>query len=151
MMATGWIMPLIRFAIFQKDGGPLPDDAEILSATLSVYKINAYGFALQAKRCTTSWKYEEVTWNSGSKGTAWYTPGGDASDQAASKTTSPWEPCWFDADVTEGLRQSQKEAKDFGWFLYCDQNNIVNLASSRNKDQSLHPKLKIKVRTTAMK
>jgi hypothetical protein len=152
MMGPGWINPLIQFKVFQRQGGPLPDDADIVNATLSVYKTGAYDPMMEASACAVPWKIDEVTWNSAASNAPWKKPGGDASEYGTAKRKSKWDPGWCDFDVSESMRQGQKEGKMYGWFILAtEQSNIVALASSKHSNAAWRPKLTLKVRTTAMK
>src|SRR3954468_16100478 len=65
---------LVRFAIFQSEGGPVPNNASIISATLSLYKTWGPDAVFKANRVLKSWTELGATWNStGSQ--SWSTPG----------------------------------------------------------------------------
>src|SRR5206468_11499019 len=69
---------LLRFAIFQSEGGPVPDGSTITSATLSLYK--TWGpvtgaSTFKASRLLKNWNELQATWNQAASGLAWQTAG----------------------------------------------------------------------------
>ena len=53
--------PLVRFAIFQSEGGPVPNGAVIQSATLALYK-QFYNDTLQLNALLKPWVEAQATW-----------------------------------------------------------------------------------------
>jgi RNA polymerase sigma-70 factor (ECF subfamily) len=149
---SGHHSPLIGFAVFRHEGGPLADDAEIFQAILSLYKIDEYGPGLELCRVLRPWKAAEVTWNSASKDVRWSQPGGDCAGTPAAASQSQLRKEWCELDVTESLREAQKDHKNYGWSIRLIDDhrtpfsNIVHFCSSRYEDPALAPKLVLKVR-----
>jgi len=93
---------LLRFAIFQAEGGPVPNGATITAATLSVYKhTGATSGTYNAQRLLRPWVESQATWNSASSGSPWESGGA----QGASDVTTAGE-----AQVTMGV--------ELGWLNY---------------------------------
>jgi hypothetical protein len=127
---------LIRFAIFQSEGGPVPNGAAIISATLSVYKYAGSDALIKASRVLKSWNQSQATWNIAATGTNWTTAGAQSSasdylatpdgegavgDAAANScgvwpTTWPAE-CWLNIDVTSGVQAFAGGTPNYGWKL----------------------------------
>jgi hypothetical protein len=61
----------LRFAIFQSEGGPVPNGATIISATLSLYKWNGPDMVVKASRLLKSWNESQVTWFHTATGVTW--------------------------------------------------------------------------------
>ena len=60
--ASPRLRSLVRFAIFNSEGGPVPDGATITSATLGLYKYSYYNYDYRLRALLTSWVESEVTW-----------------------------------------------------------------------------------------
>ena len=75
---------LIRFTIFQSEGGPVPDGATITSATLSLYKYTYYNYIYRLHPILNNWTEGEVTWDDRVVGMTWQGPGANG---AGSETT----------------------------------------------------------------
>lgn len=144
---------LVRFAIFQSEGGPVPDGAVIESATLSLYKNTTYNYTYRAYPLLRDWKETEVTWNRSAIGIPWSSGGGSAlgSDIAATFDgvgSVGWEPQWLSIDVTPGVQAaSSGAAPNFGWKIVpVSGNNNIKKYYSREyaADPSLRPTLTIK-------
>jgi eukaryotic-like serine/threonine-protein kinase len=166
---------LIRFAVLQREGGPLPDGAEVLSAKLQLCKTGPYAPYMELRRIATSWKEKEVTHNSASTGKKWKTPGGDVAEKVAvacalnevydvatgEQREKIWKgPWWCEFDVTSSLAAALKEGKNYGWRMdiFKDKDhaifamNVVEFGSSRYAlDPTLRPKLILKVRCRRLK
>jgi hypothetical protein len=54
---------LVRYAIFQSEGGPIPNGANIKSAILSLYKYLPYYHTFQANRLLKDWREMEASWD----------------------------------------------------------------------------------------
>jgi hypothetical protein len=106
---------LYRFAIFAIEGGPVPNNATITSATLSLYKPHGPDAVMRAQRLTKPWTEMGSTWNS--TGTVnWTTPGGDVVATPDGQGSVPdaavnncadgigYEICWLHIDVTTGVQ-----------------------------------------------
>jgi len=126
---------LFRFSIFQSEGGPVPNGANINSATLSLYKAFGPDAVFKASRLLKSWTEMGATWNSTGTGASWSTPGaqgagtdvlgtadgqGSAPDSAANNCADGigHPPCWLNIDVTTGVRAFGSGAsQNFGWLI----------------------------------
>lgn len=113
---------LVRFAIFQSEGGPVPDGATITSATLSMHKSTAYSMTYEVRRVLGNWSESGATWLLRMPGVAWATPGAngigtDISATVAASATVGWDPGWMDFDVTDSVRyiSAAPAALNFGW------------------------------------
>ena len=101
--------PLVRFAIFQAEGGPVPNGAVIQSATLALYK-QFYNDTLQLNALLKPWVEAEATWTNASAGVPWTVGGAsgagtDYSTTADALVTPSFNPGWVSFDVTARLRQ----------------------------------------------
>ncbi|WP_460537749.1 Ig-like domain-containing protein, partial [Chitinimonas naiadis] len=105
---------LLRFAIFQSEGGPVPDGAVIQSATLSLYKTSYYDYVYRAHRLLKDWLETQATWNVARSGVPWATAsaagaGTDYVATADGQGSAGWNPGWMTIDVTVGV-QSMAQA-----------------------------------------
>jgi hypothetical protein len=140
---------LVRFAIFQADGGPVPDNATILSARLELYK-GLYNDTLALNALLKPWVESQATWNSARTGIAWAVggAGGDGSDYVATNdalVSAPYSSGWVSFDVTGRIRQWAGSA-NYGWRMSqttSGYNPKTFIASEYATDPSLRPKLTI--------
>jgi hypothetical protein len=115
---------LVRFAIFQSEGGPVPDGATITSATLSLYKSSFYDHTYAAHRVLVPWMESEATWSQSSPGVPWSVAGADGvgtdiASQADDQAAAGWEPGWLAFDVTASVQEiSLGSNVNHGWRLY---------------------------------
>jgi hypothetical protein len=147
----GYAVPLLRFAIFNREGGPVPDNAVVTSAKLSLYKTSYYVSTFSASRLLCDWQEMEVTWRLCRTGLAWASVGaaGVSTDIAAAPDgfgSADWNPgTWLVMDVTSGLLAMQAGAPNFGWRIRRTGGDDVNGKgfNTRNftTDPSLRPKL----------
>ncbi len=152
--ATTWkYTSLVRFAIFQSEGGPVPDGAVIESATLSLHKYSAYNYTYRAYQLLRDWNETEVTWNRFAAGMPWSSGGASASgsDIAAGfdgEGTVGWDPQWLKIDVTSGVQAMVAgTTPNFGWKVVpvSGNNNMKKFYSRENiVDTSLRPTLTVK-------
>ncbi|MFL6623499.1 MAG: Ig-like domain-containing protein [Sulfurifustis sp.] len=123
----------IRFAIFQSEGGPVPNDATIDSATLSLYKYHGPASSFKASRFLKNWTESGARWSVTGTGASWgsagalsagndylATPDGQATVGDATvdgcETTSNWPAaCWLNIDVTAGVRAFRAGTLNYGW------------------------------------
>jgi hypothetical protein len=115
---------LLRFAIFESEGGPVPDGATIKSAVLSLYKPTNYDMVYGLHRMLVSWTENGATWDQTGAGSAWNVPGANGSDvdyvSVADATASiGYGPGWINFDVTKSVSQMALTAgsTNFGWRL----------------------------------
>jgi hypothetical protein len=156
---------LVRFAIFAADGGPVPNDATITSATLSFYKYSGPAATFKASRLKRAWNESQATWNLAASGTTWQTAGafgandveatadgqgsvGDALADGCS-TSGPWpEACWLHIDVTAGVQAFRNGTPNHGWKLAFVSGPSASTNKSFNSTENtswptLRPKLTI--------
>src|SRR6185369_160778 len=113
---------LVRFAIFQSEGGPVPNGAKIDSATLGLYKSYYYNYTSSPRRVLRNWIESETTWNNANASTPWSTPGayGSGTDIAAAADGTGsigWNPGWLAIDVTTGTQAFAAGTSNYGWYL----------------------------------
>ena len=140
---------LVRFAIYQSEGGPVPDGATITSAILSVYKSSAYDQVYQVKRVLLDWTEGQASWNSARTGLAWSVPGarGAGTDVAVTADASAsvgWDPAWVDFNVTTSVK-SMSTGGNYGWSVVpvSGTSALKAFNSSENTSATLRPKLVI--------
>jgi hypothetical protein len=142
--------PLVRFAIFSGEGGPVPEGATITYAALALYKFSYYDHIYRAHPLLTDWVENEATWIEAADGIPWNEPGaaGIGSDYAANgslEVSADWNPGWVMLDVTDSVQSmSQGEQSNNGWQLiavsgYPAQKSFR--ASEYPADPTLRPKL----------
>lgn len=114
--------PLVRFAIYQSEGGPIPDGAIVQSATLKLYK-QFYDDDLQLNALLKPWVEGQATWTIAQTGSAWSVGGaaGVGTDYVATAdalVTPSFNPGWVTFDVTARARQWANNASaNYGWRL----------------------------------
>jgi hypothetical protein len=149
---------VIRFAIFQSEGGVVPAGATINSAVLSLYKYDGPDAVFSASRLLRSWNEAQVTWNSpwtiagagaGSDYVAGSTEQGSVA-AASGCTTSPFpSSCWLSIDVTGSVQQfANGSAQNFGWKIAqvssSAEGSYKNFVSKDNAGfDTLRPKLTV--------
>ena len=148
---AGTYRPLVRFAIFQSEGGPVPDGAVIQSAALALYK-QAYDDPLQLNALLRPWVEGQATWTNSQAGVAWSVGGaaGAGTDYATPSdavVTPSFSSGWVTFDVTARVRQwSSAPGVNFGWRLaqVGTGSNLKRFtASDHATDTTLRPKLTI--------
>ena len=99
---------LVRFPIFQSEGGPVPSGAAIVSAKMALYKYTSYDMTYAAHRSLKPWNEKTANWNQAQLGSAWSVAGGngvgsdfDATADATATTT--FDPGWVVFDVTAAV------------------------------------------------
>ncbi|WP_418647175.1 DNRLRE domain-containing protein [Thauera butanivorans] len=142
-------VPLLRFAIFSSEGGPVPDDAIIESAKLRLYK-GAYDSTIALHAMLVPWVETEATWSRPRIGANWSSDGaaGAGHDYIAAAdaiVAAPWNPGWLDFDVTDRLRQYATGAPNNGWRLIAGSgnNNRKEIHSSEQAATDTRPILEI--------
>jgi hypothetical protein len=144
--------PLVRFAIFQSDGGPVPNGAVIQSAKLELYK-QYYDNTLQLNALYKSWVESQATWLNSQTGVSWSAGGAagagtDFDPAADALVAGNFNPGWVAFDVTARTRQwSNTAGTNFGWRLTLAVPNSVNAiqfnSSEYSADTTLRPKLTV--------
>ena len=66
---------LVKFAIFAREGGPVPDNATINSATLSLWKNAGEDAIFTASRVLKNWDEMQAHWLQAANGVPWTTNG----------------------------------------------------------------------------
>ncbi len=99
---------LTKFAVFESEGGPIPDGTPIVSARLAVYKSSVYNYRYGAHRVLVPWEEAEATWLSIQPGRPWTEGGGlgrgtDIAVTADGEGEVGWAPGWVEIDVTAGV------------------------------------------------
>lgn len=149
MLESGAYVDLVRFAIFARDGGPVPDGATITSAQLSLYKTTDYDFTYEARRMLVDWVEAEATWQQSRGRTPWGVPGanGAGMDYAATAdatATAAYAPGWLTFNVTGGVQaMADGVAPNYGWRLLrvSGNGNEKRFATRENATQAQRPKL----------
>jgi hypothetical protein len=113
---------LVRFAIFQSEGGPVPDGAIIESATLELYKYTFYPPSYKVHRVLKDWVEGEVTWNQSRAGVPWSAGGGsglgtDLELNPDGQARAGWDPQWLTINVTAGVQAMATGQPNYGWKL----------------------------------
>jgi hypothetical protein len=142
--------PLIGFAIFQSEGGPVPNGSTILSATLSVYK-QYYSETIRLNALLKPWVESQATWTVRQTGAAWSVGGAagagtDYSTAADALVTPAWNPGWVNFDVTPRVQQWASSGANYGWRMAPTTSayNIKQFNSSEfSTDTTLRPKLTV--------
>jgi len=154
----GYSFPLVRFAIFNREGGPVPDNATVTSAKLALYKTTYYNATFSASRLLCDWRETEITWNLCRNGTNWVSGGAagvgtDYLSVADGVGSVGWDPgVWLEIDVKNGLTAMQTAAApNYGWRIVRTAGDNVNQKrfNTRNfmTNPSLRPKLTISYTT----
>jgi hypothetical protein len=142
--------PLVRFAIFSNEGGPVPEGATITFASLALYKSSYYDHTYRAHPLLVDWVENEATWTESADGIPWHEPGaaGIGSDYAANgslEVQAGWEPGWVVLDVTDTVQSmSLGDLSNNGWQLIAGTGNPNQKsfhASEYPADPTLRPKL----------
>ena len=142
--------PLVRFAIFQSEGGSVPDGAIIQSAELSLYK-QYYTSEVELDPVLRPWTEAAATWLATGTGASWSAGGASASgaDIAASPdavVSGDFNPGWMTFDVTDRVRQwSANAASNEGWRLSLTTSgaNPLQFHASEYADATLRPMLTV--------
>ncbi len=142
----GWFNVLLRFPIFQSEGGPVPDGATIESATLSLYKKSSYDHVYSATRITQPWQENAVTWSERLPGQPWSQPGGDRAASSDGQGRVGFSAGWLNIDVTSGVRSMALGASNNGWLIdgISGNANIKRFHSRESVSTALRPKLSIR-------
>jgi hypothetical protein len=142
---------LVRQAIFESEGGAIPQGAVIKSATLSLYKYSPYDQIFQANRLLRDWREMEASWDNANTTTHWSVNGAFGSDtdavaEADGQGFVGWDPGWLEIDVTSGVQAMSNGARNYGWHIMGiggNTNAIRFLSREYATDPTLRPKLTI--------
>jgi hypothetical protein len=149
--------PLVRFLVFNSEGGPVPDGAFIETAQLFVYKSSAYDNTYALHPMLVDWSEAGATWNQRLPGAAWVVAGagGSGSDYAAAPdamSSIPYAAGWLQFDVTAAVAARSGNAlgvRPFGWQLRTVSGSTAEKkfqSSEASIDAALRPKLVITYR-----
>jgi len=149
---SGDYVPLVRFAVFAREGGPVPDNATIVSAQLQLYKSNVYAATFSATRLLCDWDETNVNWVQCRNGLNWTSAGAlsvgaDLVSAPDATAAVPWGAGWLSLDVTSGLQVVQAGAPNHGWRLRRTAGDSINEKTFRSREYSANaaqrPKLSI--------
>ena len=148
----GYYPSLLRFAIFQSEGGPVPNGARITSAVLSLYKYSFYDMTYRLHPLLQDWSESAATWNMRQSGVAWNVAGaggigtdyGAAADATAS---TDFNPGWVNFDLGASVQQMSLATPptNFGWRLVGISGNISGLKKFYSSDFMTAPDLRPKL------
>jgi hypothetical protein len=147
-------VPLVRFAIFQAEGGPVPDGALIQAATLELYKLH-YDDTYRVHALLRRWDEGQATWMQRQAGVAWSVPGagGAGADYAAAadaQVVGGYAPGWLSFDVTGRVQQwAGAGSANYGWRVVqagLGSSMKVFQASEYAADPALRPRLTVRYR-----
>lgn len=145
---------LMRFAIFQSEGGPVPNGTNIKSATLSLYKYSSYNMTFAVHRVLLDWSESAATWTLRLPGLPWSTVGANGLGTDIALTpdalaSTDFNPGWINFDVTSSVNEMSiaPTLSNYGWRL----KGVSGYASAVKKiyaseftgTPSLRPKLSI--------
>jgi hypothetical protein len=146
--------PMVRFAIFQSEGGPIPNTARITSAVLSVYKYSEYQATYGVHRVLQDWSETSATWAQRLPGVAWKTAGAngagfDYTAVADASLSVGYDPGWLDFNVTNAVNamKSQQPSANFGWRLKAT-SGVGSLKRFYTSDFAASPALRPKLVVT---
>jgi PKD repeat protein len=141
---------LLRFPIFQAEGGPVPDGATITSATLSVYKFNgASAGTYNARRLLRPWIESQATWDSASSGTAWALGGAqggtDVTTAGEAQASMGTELGWLSYDVTSMVQAWRGGAPNYGFRMrqIAGENQPHDFTAKDHPQAMFRPKLTV--------
>lgn len=147
---------LIRFGIFQSEGGPVPNGAIIESATLSLYKYSAYDMTYALHRVLKPWQETTANWTQTGDSGSWAVVGANGSgsdyDAAPDATGSVGFSSgqWLEFDLTDGVQRLSNGAGNFGWRLMPVSGYVSALkrfyTSQYDTDPRFRPKLSVRYR-----
>ena len=135
---------LFQFAIFQREGGPVPDNAVIQAATLRVYKYSAYDPVYSVYRMLRPWDEVQATWNVARSGESWSGLGASAAGSdylatADAQKQASWSAGWLEFDVSASLQAMQSGAGNYGWRLRRTGGDGANLKKLYSSEATADP------------
>jgi len=149
---------LMKFNIFEREGGLIPDDAVIVKATLTLYKQddiihNDISFYQLLK----DWKELEVTWNQARNGVNWSEAGANETDSDRTEKLGNFSvssaKAFYTVDITPALEGYDRGVENNGLLLSKSRGDIFNFSScdyinQTTGDISLRPKLTVYYKRT---
>ena len=114
--------PLLRFAIFQSEGGPVPNGATIQSAKLELYK-QYYDDTLRLNALLKPWVESQATWQLSQTGVAWSVAGAAGSGTDFDATVDAQVAAGFNPGLGDVRRDSARAAvvngagTNYGWRM----------------------------------
>jgi hypothetical protein len=141
---------LLRFAVFNSEGGPIPDGATIHTATLAVYKSTPYNMTYAVHRLLREWSEDSATWQQSRPGQPWAVAGagGSGTDYAPladAQFTVGWDPAWLNFDVTSAIQQMSAGEPNRGWKLVPVSGYLSGLKRFHTKEVVTTPDLRPKL------
>jgi hypothetical protein len=145
--------PMLRFGIFQSEGGPVPNGASIQSAKLSLYKYTGYNMTYRLHRVLRDWTQTEATWNDARAGQPWGAPGAnsvgvDYVATADAQFAVGWDPAWVEFDVTAAVQAMANGGQNFGWRLLPVAGATSGLKRFHTRESTANPSLRPKLEIT---
>ncbi|MCK6473738.1 MAG: DNRLRE domain-containing protein [Planctomycetes bacterium] len=146
------MVPVIRFAIFKSEGGPVPDGAQIISAKLDLERSVGDPMELNVYPLLKDCQLAAATWEEAALGLAWDEAGAAAKGKdygSEPLATLPVERTMttLGLDLTAGVRNLAGGEKNRGWVLHGGQNNwnYYRIQSSESPATDKRPKLTVVV------
>jgi hypothetical protein len=146
---------MLRFGIFQSEGGPVPNGAHIRSAALSIYKYSGYNMVYGVHRVLKDWSEAAANWNQAKASSPWAAPGANAagSDYASvadASATTDFNPGWVDFDVTAAVQQMSESipTANYGWRLRQVSGYVNALKRFYSSEYAASPTLRPKLVVT---
>jgi len=143
---------LVKFAIFESEGGPVPNNATIDSAKFSIYKSTVYETNYNLHRMLVPWDEANATWLERSTGIVWGSGGGNAAgvDYLATADATlalGWNPGWATFDVTSGVQAMKSSNINHGWRLRRTSGGSA-LKYFHSREYTTNPALRPKLEVT---
>jgi hypothetical protein len=161
----------LKFKIFNREGGPVPDDAIIVGANLTYYKNDSGAYVVSGYKLLKNWSEMEVTWNNVSRNETWSIPGAndigiDRTGELVNFTTQKCisyghtypdsycinipdyyhfnsSPDFYTNDITPLVSDYDLGEINNGWLFTQPTQTSLKMASCDNSNLSLRPKLTI--------
>lgn len=143
---------LLRFAIFQSEGGPVPNGAQITSAVVTIYKYTAYDMTYELRRLLQDWTETGATWNQRMTGQPWAVAGAggidsDFASAADASATVSWSAGAISFDVTAPLQQMSASPSpvNHGWRILPIKGSTGALKQFHSSEATTAPELRPKL------